>query len=337
LKLPRFIIKGTALLMTGAAAAAAMAEKIDGAPEKPARYQAVVAAHETKTSEGDAAAPATPKEKIETPAPKNEFKPDPSLRPGSILLENDILAFYGHPNSKNMGILGRHTKEALLERLNAFAADYKAVSGGRNIVKAFYIIYATCWPEGEVGVIGKERLEEYIKFAAENNMLVFLDHQIGKYDPVKSLTRMLPYLKYPNVHLALDPEWRTTKPMREIGSVTGAEINEAQRVMQDYITENKIEGERMLVIHQFNAVMIKNRSSVKADKEQVRLILCMDGHGNPAKKRGTYAFNAEATNIPIKAFKLFLNEKGNTGVDQPILSPAQVYALNPRPYLIMYQ
>ena len=268
---------------------------------------------------------------------KPEQKPDGGINLGSVLQENDILAFYGHPNSKNMGILGRHTKQELLERLNTLAAEYKEASGGRNIVKAFHIIYGTCWPEGEIGIINKDKLQEYIDFAAENDMLVFLDHQIGKYDPVKSLERMLPYLKYPNVHLALDPEWRTTKPMVEIGSVTAEEINRAQQVMQDYITKNNISGDRILVLHQFNYVMIKNRRNVKSDFENVRVVLCMDGHGTPQKKRGTYAFNAEATNIPIKAFKLFLNEKGNTGVDTPLLSPKEVYGLTPRPYIIMYQ
>jgi hypothetical protein len=255
----------------------------------------------------------------------------------ALLLENDVLAFYGQPSSKNMGILGRHSKEELLERLNTFAADYEAVSGGRSIVKAFHIIYGTCWPEGEIGIINKKVLQEYIDFALENNMIVFLDHQIGKYDPVKSLEAMLPYLKHPNVHLALDPEWRTTKPMVEIGSVNAEELNAAQQVMQDYIIKNKIPGERMLMVHQFNYVMIKNRSRVKTELEKVRLLLCMDGHGSPEKKRGTYAFNAEATNIPLKAFKLFLNEKGNTGVDSPLLTPKEVYELNPRPYVIIYQ
>ena len=268
---------------------------------------------------------------------KPEHKQDSGINLGSVLQESDILAFYGHPNSKNMGILGRHTKPELLERLNTLAAEYKEASGGRNVVKAFHIIYGTCWPEGEIGIINKDKLQEYIDFAAENDMLVFLDHQIGKYDPVKSLERMLPYLKYPNVHLALDPEWRTTKPMVEIGSVTAEEINRAQQVMQDYIIKNNISGDRILILHQFNYVMIKNRRQVKSDFENVRVVLCMDGHGTPQKKRGTYAFNAEATNIPIKAFKLFLNEKGNTGVDTPLLSPKEVYGLNPRPYIIMYQ
>jgi hypothetical protein len=125
--------------------------------------------------------------------------------------------------------------------------------------------------------------------------------------------------------------------MVEIGSVTADEINRAQQVMQDYITKNNIQGDRILILHQFNYAMIKNRRSVKSDFENVRVVLCMDGHGTPQKKRGTYAFNAEATNIPIKAFKLFLNEKGNPGVDTPLLSPKEVYGLNPRPYIIMYQ
>ncbi|GMO26510.1 MAG: hypothetical protein Ta2B_06700 [Termitinemataceae bacterium] len=256
----------------------------------------------------------------------------------SMLLNNDILAYYGHPNSKNMGILGRLSKEDLLARLTLQAEVYKAESGGKDIIKAFYIIYGTCWPGGDIGIISDSKLREYIDFALANNMLVFLDHQIGKFDPVDSLKKMLPYLKeYPNVHLGLDPEWRTTKPMEEIGSVSGEEINNAQKAMEDYMIENKIEGERLLVIHQFNNKMITGRKSVKADFENVRPVLCMDGHGSPELKRGTYAYNAEAKNIPIKAFKLFYDEPGNTGVDVPILSPKEVYELDPRPTIIMYQ
>jgi hypothetical protein len=282
----------------------------------------------------ESAIPAGAETKEEAVKSKNESY----LNPKSILLNNDILAYYGHPASKNMGILGRHSKEVLKEKLTKLAKEYRAESGSKDIVKAFYIIYGTCWPGGDIGIISDAKLKEYIEFAAENDMLVFLDHQIGKYDPIDSLKRMLPYLKqYPNVHLGLDPEWRTSKPMEEIGSVSGEEINRAQKVMEDYITENNIEGERLLVIHQFNSAMIRGRKSVKADFDKVRLVLCMDGHGSPAKKKGTYAFNALATNIPIKAFKLFYDEKGNTGVDSPILSPKEVYALSPRPMIIMYQ
>jgi hypothetical protein len=256
----------------------------------------------------------------------------------SILLNNDILAFYGHPNSVNMGILGRYSIPDLDARLSALAEEYKAVSGGRNIRKAFYLIYGTVWPKGEIGIIGKEKLLQYIEYALEHDILVFIDHQIGRYDPVKSLKTMLPYLKYPNVHLALDPEWRTEKPMQEIGTVTAAEINEAQRVMEEYIIENDIPGERLLVIHQFNWRMIRNREQVVSDFERVRLVHCADGFGNPNTKKQSYAYNAQAENIPIKGFKLFYNFNiPGAGYDNPLLSPLDVYNLNPRPFVIIYQ
>ena len=256
----------------------------------------------------------------------------------SLLLNNDILAFYGHPRSQQMGILGRHSIEELDRRLSSLAAEYEAESGGRRVLKAFYIIFGTVWPEGEIGILNEDILKRYIDYALQHNILVFIDHQIGRYDPVSSLRRMLPWLQYPNVHLALDPEWRTSKPMQEIGSVTAEELNRIQQVMEDYIIANDIPGERLLVIHQFNWRMIRNRENVDSSFRRVRLVHCADGFGAPHLKRAAYAYNAEAANIPVKAFKLFYNFGiPGAGYDNPLLTPREVYNLNPRPYIIMYQ
>jgi hypothetical protein len=256
-------------------------------------------------------------------------------------LDNDILAFYGHPVAKKMGILGRYPKDVLFEKLSALAESYRAESGGRNIIKAFYIIYGTVQPEGNIYTmdqIDKPLLKEWIEYAEERGLLIFLDHQIGKYDPVESLASMFPYLKYPNVHLALDPEWRTTKPMQEFGFVSADEINRAQQRMENYMIENNIEGERMLIIHQFRDIMIRNRSDIRADYERVRIVHCMDGVGTPGEKLETYKFNALAKNMPVKAFKLFYDFKlPGILVDSPLLTPKEVYALEPRPSVIMYQ
>ena len=255
----------------------------------------------------------------------------------SVLLNSDILAFYGHPLSKSMGILGRYTKEDLNEKLTALAAEYQA-AGGRSIQKAFYIIFGTVWPGGDIGIIQESLLREYIEFAQANDILVFIDHQIGRFTPSDSIKRMLPWLKYPNVHLALDPEWRTTKPMQEIGTVSAEEINQVQKIMEDYMIENQIPGERLLVIHQFNWRMISNREKVTSAFSKVRLVHCADGFGSPQIKRASYAFNAQAANIPVKAFKLFYNFGiPGAGYDSPLLTPREVFALNPRPYIVMYQ
>jgi len=264
----------------------------------------------------------------------NQLKEDHT----SLLLNNDILAFYGHPNSRNMGILGRYSMEELNTRLTDLASEYETHSNGRPVLKAFYLIYGTVWPGGDIGIINSEILKRYIEYCLENNILVFIDHQIGRYDPIDSLKRMLPWLKYPNVHLALDPEWRTTKPMVDIGYITADELNRAQQIMEDYIIDNNIPGERLLVIHQFNWRMIRNRENVKSDFRRVRLVHCADGFGAPQVKRSSYDYNAKAENMPIKGFKLFYNFGiPGAGFDHPLMSPKDVYELIPRPYIIMYQ
>ena len=255
-----------------------------------------------------------------------------------FFLNNDIIAFYGHPLSKNMGILGRYEIDELNTLLNAVAAEYNSVNGERGVRKAFYIIYGTVQPKGAIGYIPDALLQEYIRFALEHNMLIFIDHQIGRYDPVDSLKLMLPYLHYPNVHLALDPEWRTDKPMQRIGSITAEEINQAQEVMSEYLEKHRLPGERMLVIHQFHHNMIQDRIDVSAGYKRVTLVHCADGFGNPALKRNTYAYLAQAKNMPVKGFKLFYNFNiPGAGYDDPLLTPEEVINLNPRPCVIMYQ
>ncbi|HWR10409.1 MAG TPA: hypothetical protein VN445_01170 [Rectinemataceae bacterium] len=255
-----------------------------------------------------------------------------------MLANNTVVAFYGHPSSRKMGILGLYSKEELAQRVKTYAGYYDDVNGSDGTVSAYYIIYGTCWPGGEIGYLKDSTLEEYIAYAQSQGMIVFVDHQIGKYTVKESMEKILPFLKYPNVHLAIDPEWRTLIPMKEIGSITAEELNQAQRIMQDYIVANNIPGIRMLVVHQFHEKMILNRDRVKADLDRVLLVHTADGFGSPSLKRSTYSLIAKAENLPVKGFKLFFkSDFPLAGWDNPLLSPAEVMALDPRPGLIIYQ
>jgi hypothetical protein len=254
------------------------------------------------------------------------------------IANNRVLAFYGKPGSKSMGILGEYSKEDLATMMEGYARLYKEQAGGDGVVCAFYLIYGTCWPGGEIGYLGDSTVKEYIDYAAERGMLVFVDHQIGKYPVADAVNRLLPWLKYPNVHIALDPEWRTESPMQEIGSVTAEEVNAAEKAISDYIEAEGIQGQKMLVVHQFNNKMISGRERVRADYDGVLLVHTADGFGSPAVKRASYANNARAINMPVKGFKLFFKTtvKG-AGYDIPLLLPADVIALDPSPRLIIYQ
>jgi hypothetical protein len=126
--------------------------------------------------------------------------------------------------------------------------------------------------------------------------------------------------------------------MKEIGSITAEELNQAQRIMQNYIVANNICGIRMLVGHQCQDKMIRDRELVRANLDRVLLVHTADGFGSPAMKRSSYAQNSKAENIPIKGFKLFFkSDFPLAGWDNPLLSPAEVMALEPRPGLIIYQ
>jgi len=237
-----------------------------------------------------------------------------------------------------MGILGEYSKEQLAPLLEGYAKLYDDANGAMGVVPAFYIIFGTCWPEGEIGFLRRSIVEEYIQFAAEKGWIVFLDHQLGKYSVEESVRSMLPYLQYPNVHLAIDPEWRTLKPMQEIGSITGTELNEAQRMIDEYLDENSLTGIRMLVVHQFRSSMIQDMATVDAGFDRVVLVHTADGFGSPALKRNTYAWNARAINMPVKGFKLFFESSvAGAGWDQPLMRPEEVLALLPMPLVVIYQ
>ncbi|MDR2470869.1 MAG: hypothetical protein LBD09_02005 [Treponema sp.] len=314
------------LLLSAAAAASAAVE-----PDSPVFPRLYFTAHYAQWLRGEAARPYRAATELEVWEEKRN-----ALRP--LFLNNDIIAFYGHPLSPNMGILGRHEPAELNTMLNALAAEYNEVNGRRGVRKAFYLIYGTVQPGGEIGYIPEAVLQSYIRFALEQDMLIFIDHQIGRYDPLDSLKTMLPYLQYPNVHLALDPEWRTDRPMRLIGSVTAAEINGAQELVSAYLAGHRLPGERMLVIHQFHHGMIKDREDVRTGFAQVTLVHCADGFGSPELKRDTYAYNARARNMPVKGFKLFYNLGiPGAGYDEPLLLPPEVNDLSPRPSIVMYQ
>ena len=262
---------------------------------------------------------------------------DPFTNRIPVLANNMVLAFYGQPNSKRMGILGEYSKEDLARLLKGYERLYEEAGGGA-VVGAYYLIYGTCWPEGEIGYLKDSVVRDYIEYARQQGMLVFIDHQIGKYPVADAMKRLLPYLKYPNVHLALDPEWRTTAPMKEVGTITADELNDAEAMIEAYLDKERIPGVKMLVVHQFNERMIEGRGKVRANFERVQLVHTADGFGPPALKRSAYAFNALAANMPLKGFKLFFKTTvPGAGFDDPLLTPSEVLALQPTPRVVIYQ
>lgn len=264
----------------------------------------------------------------------NEFFTSPTL-----FEENTVVAYYGHPNSEIMGIVGRHSVEDLIDLLEETTQKFDDADESKGAIPAIYLVYGTVQPGGVVLKTNYDLVISYIEAAYQRGVLVYIDHQMGRNHPTYSINEILSFLRYPNVHLALDPEWRTERPMQEVGHITGSEINDVQETMQKYIESNDIQGTRQFVFHQFVEKMIHNVEEVSADYDPVLLVHNTSGWGSPEGKRATHDRVAEATNIPYKGFKLWYYYSDQPGVhyDDPLMTPEEVLELDPQPGLVIYQ
>ena len=95
----------------------------------------------------------------------------------------------------------------------------------------------------------------YIKAAEKEGFYLFIDIQLGKHKPQDTVRHVLKYLKYKNVHLAINPEFQVSnlnvRPGKKIGHITGEWVNAVQEVMSDYMKEHNITEEKILVGHMF--------------------------------------------------------------------------------------
>lgn len=275
-----------------------------------------------------------------TPNQQATPTPSPTVTTGQqidgVLPEHRVLSYYGHPSTGTMGILGEYSKEQLLQRLQEQAAAYEAADPDTPVKLAFELIATVAQPNpGGDGTYllytGDEWIGEYVEFAAANDMLVILDLQIGHSTIRDEIERISHWLTYPNVHVALDPEFSTapSTPGEVIGSVNGNHVQIAVEIMSEIVQEQNLPA-KMLIIHQFESKMIFNKSQIEP-LPGVDVVLDVDGFGTPEAKIGDYNTFVRQQLIEYGGIKLFYKQ------DSPVMTPEQVVSLKPEPMLVVYQ
>ncbi len=246
------------------------------------------------------------------------------------------VSYYGRPGVDVMGILGEYSIEELIPRLQEQADAYDEANGPElGVMPAFHLVYGmAAKAPGEDGdhlvFMTDEAVMSYINAAQEAGIGVILDIQIGNLSPAQALEYGLPYLQYPNVHLALDPEFAMSHPDQErpglpIGFVTDEQINEAQGVMRDYMRENDIEGRKILIVHQFLDTMIRDKADLKR-YYRIDLTILADGWGGPWPKISKYNVFMDET-VRFTGLKMFYRW------DDPLLTEPQVLGTEAVPSL----
>lgn len=261
---------------------------------------------------------------------------------GAILPFKRIIAYYGNFYSKGMGVLGEYPKEVMLEKLNQELKKWSEADPKTPTLPAIDYIVTTA--QASPGAEGKYRLrmpdkeiDHALEIAHEVNGIVILDVQIGLSTLQKELPVLEKYLKMPEVHLALDPEFSMktgAKPGSVIGSMDAADINYAAEYLARLVKENDLPP-KVLIIHRFTEDMVTRYKEIKPLPE-VQIVIDMDGWGFAAKKINTYKQVVYSEPVQFTGFKLFYKNDLKPPSTR-LLTPAEILKLTPQPLFIQFQ
>jgi hypothetical protein len=262
--------------------------------------------------------------------------PDPL--PGAIVPEHRIVAFYGNPLSKRMGILGEIEPEEMLRRLEEIATQWAAADSGQKVLPALHLIATVA--QGYPGPARLYRLQmpdslidRVASWAEQRGWLLFLDIQVGVSTVERELPRLIPFLARPYVHLALDPEFAMKdgkKPGTDwMGRMDAEEVNHAIGVLAKVVEKHQLPP-KVLVVHRFTRNMLTNASKIRLDP-RVQVIIDMDGYGSPSAKKAAYRWFVVQQPVQYTGMKLFFKN------DKPVMLPEEVLEIYPKPMYIQYQ
>ncbi|MGP4074793.1 hypothetical protein [Halobacillus sp. K22] len=253
------------------------------------------------------------------------------------LKNHRLVAYYGHPNSTNMGILGEMEPDALMDKLKEQTQAYSNADPERPAIPTIELISTVA--QRDPGPNGKhytrtppEQIDKYAKLAKENDAILMLDVQLGTDSVLHQVKLLEKWLKLPHVHLAIDTEFHVDEgetPGIDLGQVNGAEVQEAVDYLSKLVEENKL-PDKIVLVHQFMDEALTNKEAIQPT-ENIEVALNYDGWGPSATKMSLYRKFVRNEAVQYGGFKIFYDK------DEPVLTPEEVLTLDPNPAIINYQ
>jgi hypothetical protein len=267
---------------------------------------------------------------------------NPATLPGSILPEKRIVAYYGNPQSKKMGVLGEYPKDEMLKRLQGEVKKWEKADPCLPVQPALHLVAVVA--QGEPGKAGKYRMimpdkivNQVYDWAKEAHALLIIDIQTGHDNIRNILPRFEWLLKNPDVHLGMDPEFNMSKsgkkPGTKIGTYDAADINYAAGYLQELVKKYNLPP-KVFIVHRFTRNMVTNAQSIKPHPE-VQIVMNMDGWGAPWLKHDSYKDYIVKEPVEYTGFKLFYHNDTKKG--DPLMTPQDLLRLNPKPIYVQYQ
>jgi hypothetical protein len=245
-----------------------------------------------------------------------------------------VVAFYGAPQSHDLGALGVGSPDQAGARLARQARPY--VKKTRPVLLAFELLADVA--NRDPGTDGMYRtrqppsiIRRYLRAARRHKALLVLDIQPGHADFLDETRHLDRWLREPDVGLALDPEWHTpgAVPGTVIGSVQASKVNAVVRHLASIVRKHDL-PEKLFVIHQFTPNMVAGKAHVQKPPG-VAVTMNVDGFGDRPNKISKYRqFTHDGTRFH-HGYKLFYEEDTN------LMRPRSVLAMQPPPDFVVYE
>lgn len=262
---------------------------------------------------------------------------------GAILPFKRIVVYYGNLYSKKMGALGEYAPKDMLSRLDREVKNWEKADPATPVQPGLHYIAVVA--AGEPGKSGKYRTRMPFKqidsvmtiSKMRKNLIVFLDIQVALGSIRDELPQLEQYLKLPNVHLGIDPEFSMkdgSLPGRKIGTYDAADINFCSDYLAKLVRKYNLPP-KVFTVHRFTKKMVTNYQNIKL-RPEVQIVMHMDGWGEPELKKGTYRHFIYSEPVQFTGFKLFYKNDLKKAPNR-LMTPEELLKLKPAPVYIQYQ
>jgi hypothetical protein len=265
----------------------------------------------------------------------------PEFRDGVLLPCNRIVVYYGNPSSTKMGALGQYPRDEMLSRLRRQADQWTQADPGTPVIPGLHLIAVVA--QGDAGPSGHYRtqirdrvVDSIYQMAKSINGILFIDVQVGTDDVRSIMPRFDEFLKRPDVHFAVDPEFYMrggVVPGRRIGTMYAADINWVMDHLTQIVQQNNLPP-KVLIIHRFTRGMVPDVENVRL-RPEVQLVMHMDGWGAPWLKYDSYRDYIVRHPAQFTGWKNFYHNDTKKG--DPLTTPQDLLQLWPEPLYIQYQ
>ena len=270
--------------------------------------------------------------------------PTREAAPGALLPGRRIIAYYGNPHSKKMGVIGEYPEAEMLGMLDRTVREWNAADPATPVMPAIHLVTVVAQ-----GAPGSDRMwrrredssmiERTYRWAKSRNGVLFLDIQASHSTLQQELPPLLPYLERPDVHLGIDPEFymhhdkEGVRPSAKIGQMKAADINYVIQTLDRLVTAKKLPP-KVLVVHRFTRLMVPDAENIRPTRN-VQVVMHMDGWGPPWLKFDSYNHYVVQHPVDFTGFKLFYHNDTKKG--DPLLTPRELLQLTPKLSYVQYQ